>query len=483
MSRRAAAALATIEADGEIEAAGGLPLPGDLTMEEFDNGVGLRQYLLDGYRKGRLTAKDVCTLSWHAQRAGAHGVEDISLSPLQTGGNFQSHLEQAVGLRSADSFYLASIPMWNHQDQQRSLEPFPFVLPHIIFRNCYIREPLLFDQLNLDHCDVPPSWWDHPVFKSHGGDAFPVALYSDGVPHSKSDGFVCWYFSLVNSKQRHLVCTLRKSDVCRCGCKGNCSFGSIQRVIAWSMNQLASGQMPSRDHLGNLIPNATLGEIADGKVGGLVEYRGDLLEMTSAFGFTNWSNVLNPCFLCGANRGNMFDYPSDVASCIWPERDAAAYDIMIERSLKKVRVISGAQWKKLIRVMEFDEKMAGYGLFDDFADLGLEKGWRLIEDGPVSDIHDLCGLRFPCWLTFFNSRNTMGLNFVCHLFQIVGFTSKCLALDLMHVFDLGVSQRLIGTILRILIKRNFAKSALKTAKGKQVANLVALRRQVRCKKH
>ncbi len=60
MSRRRAVAKAILEAGDAIETGGGPPLPEDVTMEEFDNGAGLRHYLLNGYRKGLLTAKDVC---------------------------------------------------------------------------------------------------------------------------------------------------------------------------------------------------------------------------------------------------------------------------------------------------------------------------------------------------------------------------------------------------------------------------------------
>ena len=95
------------------------------------------------------------------------------------------------------------------------------------------------------------------------------------------------------------------------------------------------------------------------------------------------------------------------------------------------------------------------------------------------DIHDLENLTFPAHVSFFDTRNTVGLNFVSHLFTITGFTLQCLALDVMHIFDLGISQRLIGTILRTLISKNFTRSNLRRAKPREIANLVALRRSFR----
>ncbi len=132
--------------------------------------------------------------------------------------------------------------------------------------------------------------------------------------------------------------------------------------------------------------------------------------------------------------------------------------------------------------MVFDQSLSGIGLLEDFPDLGLTKGHRLVAEGPVTDIHDLQNLKFPAHVSFFDTRNTVGLNYVCELFSITGFSLECLALDLMHVFDLGVLQRLIATIFRTLISRNFSGSRLKRAKAREVANLVALRRSLRCVK-
>eukprot|EP00959_Pyramimonas_sp_CCMP1952_P072204 1507955-Pyramimonas_sp.AAC.1 len=82
------------------------------------------------------------------------------------------------------------------------------------------------------------------------------------------------------SGKRYLICSIRKSDVCRCGCKGFCSIGNIQRTIAWSFNCLADGIYPALDHTGRPFhddPRATQRglDLAEGWRGALTEFRAD----------------------------------------------------------------------------------------------------------------------------------------------------------------------------------------------------------------
>eukprot|EP00969_Alexandrium_andersonii_P139733 6181612-Alexandrium_andersonii.AAC.1 len=77
-----------------------------------------------------------------------------------------------------------------------------------------------------------------------------------------------------------------------------------------------------------------------------------------------------------------------------------------------------------------------------------------MEDGPISDIHDLNSITGPATLTFFDAAAEKVMNFVCPMLGIVGFTLASLRLDMMHVFDLGVLQWTIGAVLWRLIGNN-----------------------------
>lgn len=473
MARKAATAQMLLEEDDRVHESGAMPL--DIDVADFDSGVGFRRCLLTGFKKGTYTARDVCTLAHHAMNGGCHGVSDLALDPDQSGGNFYRHLQKALQLKTESYFYNAKIPLWDAGEQCRTMETFPMHLPHSIFAELHEKHPELYDPINLELTELPPCWMDHPVFLANGERAIPVSLYSDGVPHSKSDSFYTYYFRLLNSDERHMVCSIRKNDLCKCGCRGMCTFGAVGRILTWSLNQLSAGQWPSTNHLGEPMEGRR-GLLASGFVGGLVEYRADLLEFTSCLGFRNWSNLRNPCFLCGCSRDSMFDFPEEMTDCVWPVRDAEAYRIMVQRSTKRIRVPSRAVLDLILDKCEWDPGVPGLALIEDIEEMGLKRGWRLMENGAITDLHDFSRLRFPATLSFFDAANVMGLNFVAPIFSVVGFTIEHLCLDSMHVIDLGVSQHLVGTILRTLVVRNFCGSGLKRAAPRQVANMVALRR-------
>eukprot|EP00969_Alexandrium_andersonii_P161011 7115508-Alexandrium_andersonii.AAC.1 len=62
--------------------------------------------------------------------------------------------------------------------------------------------------------------------------AVPVGYFSDGAPHTKKDSFMAFYWSNVLTQKRHLITVLRKSDLCKCGCKGFCTTGGLLKAIA-----------------------------------------------------------------------------------------------------------------------------------------------------------------------------------------------------------------------------------------------------------
>ena len=85
----------------------------------------------------------------------------------------------------------------------------------------------------------------------------------------------------------------------------------------------------------------------------------------------------------------------------------------------------------------------------------------------------------PLELTWFNTNNDVGLTFVAPVFGVIGFTVCMLALDLMHICDLGTSQHLIGTVFWQLIIGNFAKSDARTVLVRNHENLLHLRRMMK----
>ena len=216
-----------------------------------DGGAGLRAHLLSEYKKGALSAKAVCTIAWHATSAGAANVSDLAYDPASPGQHQAEHLRAAIGARAASTFYMGSVPMWDHVAEQRIYIDFPINAPHEQFASAYEASPKDFRVGDMaDRSVLPALYGQHMVVQAQGDLACPIGYFSDAVPHTKKDSFYAFYWSNLLTGTRYLICALRKSDLCKCGCRGLCTFGAVLRMIVWSFTALASGKYPACRHDG-----------------------------------------------------------------------------------------------------------------------------------------------------------------------------------------------------------------------------------------
>eukprot|EP00959_Pyramimonas_sp_CCMP1952_P090662 1898045-Pyramimonas_sp.AAC.1 len=65
---------------------------------------------------------------------------------------------------------------------------------------------------------------------------------------------------------------------------------------------------------------------------------------------------------------------------------------------------------KLLGSMRFVEEFGGCAAFQEARGSNLRSGFRIIEQGPVTDTHRLHELVPPVRLTFFNNRAGVGRN-------------------------------------------------------------------------
>eukprot|EP00959_Pyramimonas_sp_CCMP1952_P243250 5084637-Pyramimonas_sp.AAC.1 len=355
-------------------------------------------------------------------------------------------------------------------------------LPFDQFAESYRQDPSAWNPDNFEANDIPPTFLSHPVALANPKKAVPLGYFSDGFPITKKDGCIAHYWSNSLTGVRYLICVIRKSDLCRCGCKGFCTHGTILRVIAWAFNVFATGLYPSHDHENKPFEDVVRANkynfpIAENWVGALCELRADLLEIFERVGVKTFANVINPCFGRSAHKTQLYNFPVSMEAMEWVRRDEVAYNIMMHRSLVTRTVTTPQQLHRLMNCMSLDEDIGGYGLHAPFPELDIQKGHRLIEDGQLHDIHALKDCELPIALTFFNTCINMGLNLICPLFRIAGFTYSMIHLDAMHVLDLGVTQYLIGAVFLLMVKKNFARSRHFKADGRRAANITHLRRR------
>ena len=446
-------------------------------------------YLLKQYKAGKMPATGVAQLAWHATRAGAVGVADLAFDP-QISHKHAELLAKAIDTRAASTFYHAGVPLWSHAEERRFISTFPMNLPHEEFARQYASTPTEFHIAEQADPQVPPMYFEHPVYAQKGAQACPVGYFSDAVPHTKRDSFFAFYWSNCLTGTRYLICSVRKKDLCQCGCKGQCTMGIVLKVVSWSFRCLAEGSHPQLRHDGSAFlasdpRHARRGhQLAGGYSGALVEMRADLLEFVGACGFKTWADNDNPCFCCTAKKDELFDFPASIAASAWRDRDAAGYNEQVLQALvhRRLEAGDGGVLARLLDALHFDTRPKGFGglvIKADFPELALTKGMRLLEEGPVVDLHRVAEIRPPCTLSFFNCCGDHGLNFLCPLFSIPGFTIEALSLDVMHVLDLGVAQYLIGAVFRELIEHNFCRSDFVYIDMRRHANLKALRLRLR----
>ena len=447
---------------------------------EEEMGRKFRDWLLDKYKYKGMTADELCTISYLSTGAGAVGVEDLCLDPQAKGDNAARTITRALGMRE-DRLYWKPIPMWDSKEQRRILCSFPIRPVHEAFSAAYHRSPEDFKVSELpEGQNLASVYYAHPVTVQVGDKSFPVGFFSDALPHTKRDSVYCWYWSNIITGKRHLICVLREKDLCQCSCPGQCTFIAIQRLLVWTFNILAEGKWSETRDDGTAFTDwraSMNGDLAEGLRGALCQARADLLEYVTALGFKNWSNKLRPCFCCTATKEEMFDFPEYYADNVWSPIDAETYNRTVKSCLKRIRV-NEKQLNLLKEKLQFDHRKTGYvglALLDDLPEVGLTAGHRLVEEGPVHDLHEFASVEAPALLTFFNCEGDHGLNFICQLFAIIGFTTEILALDVMHILDLGVLQWLLGKIFHTLITKNFAKSIHATSAGRQHDNVVRLR--------
>ena len=121
---------------------------------------------------------------------------------------------------------------------------------------------------------------------------------------------------------------------------------------------------------------------------------------------------------------------------------------------------------------------SGRVLLRPFPELGLAAGHRLLPEGDVKDVWQLGHLEVPVTMTFFNAGADRGLNAICPLFSVVGFSVEMVQLDAMHVLDLGVSQLLVAAVIRTLLHGNFSNSTQLQADLRMTAGLKQLNRRL-----
>ena len=261
-----------------------------------------------------ISAKNCCILAYWASKAGAVGLcNKLAYRPDDPStGHYSRHFDDVVGTRldSAMDWYDLSVPGHKRSDASRCTVETSFVPPHEALDaeiHNIDASALLRAAKNGKH--LPPSYFDHLVVVGAPAETpvYPIAVYMDGVRFTRTDSAHGVTVYNVLTGVRHLVAVLRKSEVCRCGCRGWCTMWHLFQFLHWSFATMAAGVHPSARHDGSaFLPSdstrAALSGVQLGWRAALLFLKADLAEFCNSYGFPSWSSTIAPCFFVSCDQ-------------------------------------------------------------------------------------------------------------------------------------------------------------------------------------
>ena len=272
------------------------------------------EVMIQGYADMKIDAKLLCVACHWAAKAGAVGeaARYGAISPDQSSdGHYQAHLDRIFPARPESlEYYPIEAPCRTKEGVARVPTTIHTVPPHESLNEEIAREPDVGTRLlrPLENSDWEPVYRTHPVGHELPS---PIALYVDGVQFTKQiavgrqDSLICFVvYNLVTNK-RHVVCVIRKSSLCKCGCRGWCTLFPVFQMLKWSFKALYEGRRPSEGHDGSGWGDAVWGRlvgVALIRKGILVQVKADWEAFCNIMGFALWSSVFRPCLCCNVNK-------------------------------------------------------------------------------------------------------------------------------------------------------------------------------------
>jgi len=382
----------------------------------------LLEFMISLKRKGSLKAKAVCILAYWIHTAGQAGVDAcaaFAMSPDSQSGQFSVHLDLVLGLDRKDPrLYELHLPVYSRHSMGRDVQTIYALPPHEALEQEVLDHPEVLQQHQeaLDEGNMPPNYYQHPEFKSK--DPRPLlglAIYSDSTEFLHRDSLWALYVYFHLTGRRHLCLVIRKSQFCKCGCRGWCTQWAAWRFVAWSFMHARIGIHPSGRH-----DCLALDELRAARAGRKMLIRmilnmlkGDNGELAIAHGFPTTKDGNHPCILCHATQAELMDFAGVTSdACSKPLKTRAELEAATRACEFKV-VVNRELYLLLRASLDYDQREDGYRgryLRWNMKSLGLKKGDRLEPSPTLPNIGEGFDTidEFPCTILFWRrSKETL----------------------------------------------------------------------------
>ena len=362
-------------------------------------------------------------------------------------GAYNRKLKRVLGDdRAADEIYAIEVPSYNKKAILREKHRFSMIPAHEEFARHVEEQKFAAELLDFQE-RAPRAYREHPIVLEAAaagcGLPMPIALYLDGVPYSHVDSVIGFWMVDLLTARRFLIAVLRKKLVCKCGCKGWCTYQPIFRSIAWSLRSISKGYLPEVDDLGREFREGSTRWIMRGRPmtrrGACLYIKGDWSEYANTLGFPQWGDNLRPCFECAGIHDLYVPVGNTAKKFRWSENDDADYfkacdtcEIDVELTARAVTLIKNAG----LRYMKTGK---GRCLLSDIAELRLLKGDRLEPSISIPDIGDFESSLGSIATFWRSSRETLTRHRNPLFDPEIGITPKrSLTVDTLHALNLGV---------------------------------------------
>lgn len=430
-------------------------------------GETLVEFLLSLHYAGKLSARTLCVICWFAAKSGAQGpVEKFGFRPEAPTGHFQRHLDSCTGANPKQQQrwrYSIAIPGHSKYDVSRTAQDIYVNVPHEVLNEEILEDPSILQKTR--ETQWPPAYYANPIVQGRGaGVVVPFALYVDAVPTTKRDSVLgFWMYNLVSLK-RHLIVVLRKSALCRCGCRGWDSIHPVWAFIRWSIESMARGIYPDErhDHLPWKLADAERKSLAGSElsfVGMLLQIKGDWMEFCSSLGFASWMTDASPCMFCHCTSASLRNFTgfsplSTPSPLVTPEE----YKVACERCEVHL-VLDRPQWSLVRNSLHYfkpSQGPRGRALTRNLPELGLRKHDRLEPDLLWLDVASFDNpTSWPVRATFWRRSAETRVRRRCVLFDDgLGISLDTVCIDLLHCLWLGPAKDWCCSVFWALIDSN-----------------------------
>ena len=429
------------DSDTEVEEA-----PEQLQAEASE---ALVEYLSQLQTKGKIHANDFCIIAHYAVAAGATGetLKKVSMPAGKPSGSYSRHLTRALRLTFPVPPYDLVCPGHKRHESGRVEVTIPCLPLHELLTS----EVAEFGSDDLTKAQFPVNFQTHPVVESHPGEeVWPLALYLDGVPVTKRDGLLVITLKNLASERKWLVAAVKRSSMCRCGCRGWCTLFHIMAWLRYCLEALSQGEMPTTRADGSAFLE---GEVSRQELGGkpcaigaLCQIKGDWAEFAHTLGFPTWSAKWNPCLFCKSSHA---DLGAKLLTCSqisspWPDKTPADLDEYCSEAELEFKG-SLEEWQSVMPLLQYDTRKKGNRgrcLARPVPAMGLLAGDRLEPSKSCPDI----GLSLkdvsqavPKPVTFWRVRQDEPCRHRNPLWSIdLGVTTDIVCIDVMHTLCLGI---------------------------------------------